>query len=142
LLARRGRRPPSRAKAGAGGGGARTPLLVLVLSASAGGAYAPPIAAGSHLSLPDVVKHMFQVFSDVSRYVASVHIDVAKINRDDSYVAMVVDVCCKLLFSMFHMFFSDVYCNCVYLDITYFSYIFCKVFYLDVAYVCNSFKCF
>jgi hypothetical protein len=83
------------------------------IGASAGCAHAPPIAAASHLSLPDVAKHMFQVFSDVSTYVASVHIDVAKVNRDDSYVAMVVDVCCKLLFSMFHMFFRCILQLCL-----------------------------
>jgi hypothetical protein len=63
------------------------------------------VTAGSHPSLPNVAKHMFK-YSDVSRYVASVHIDVAKVNRDDAYVTIVVDVCSKLLFSMFHMFFQ------------------------------------
>jgi hypothetical protein len=30
--------------------------------------------------------------------------DIAKVDRDVAYVAMLVDVCCKLLFSMFHLF--------------------------------------
>ena len=31
--------------------------------------------------------------------------DVAKVDRDVAYVAMVVHVCCKLLFPMFDLFF-------------------------------------
>jgi hypothetical protein len=31
--------------------------------------------------------------------------DVAKVGQDVAYVAMFVHVCCKLLFSMFHLFF-------------------------------------
>jgi hypothetical protein len=34
-------------------------------------------------------KGMFQVFQMFQRYVASVHADVAKVNRDVAYVAMV-----------------------------------------------------
>ena len=34
------------------------------------------------------------------------YVDVAKIDRDVAYVAMVVHICCKLLFSMFHILFS------------------------------------
>jgi hypothetical protein len=37
---------------------------------------------------------MFQVF----------HVDVAKVNRDVVYVAMIVHICCKCLFPMFHLF--------------------------------------
>jgi hypothetical protein len=33
------------------------------------------------------------------------HTDVAKVDQDVAHVAMVVHVCCKLLFSMFHLFF-------------------------------------
>ena len=32
------------------------------------------------------------------------YIDVAKVDRNVAYVAMVVHVCCKLLFSMFYLF--------------------------------------
>ena len=32
--------------------------------------------------------------------------DVAKVDRDVAYVAMVVHVFCKLLFSMFHLIFE------------------------------------
>jgi hypothetical protein len=38
---------------------------------------------------------MFQLF----------HEDVAKVDWDVAYVAMVVHVCCKCLSSMFHLFF-------------------------------------
>ena len=68
------------------------------------------------------------------------HADVAKVDRDVAYVAMVVHVCCKLLFLMFHLFFPHVRCKCVYLDVAYVSYIYCKCFYLDVTYVCNCFS--
>ena len=34
------------------------------------------------------------------------HMDVAKVNRDVSYVAMAIYVCCKRLFQMFHLFFQ------------------------------------
>jgi hypothetical protein len=32
--------------------------------------------------------------------------DAAKVDQDVAYVAMVVHVCCKLLFLMFHLFFE------------------------------------
>jgi hypothetical protein len=34
------------------------------------------------------------------------HTDVAKVDQDVSYVAKVVHIRCKLLFSMFYMFFG------------------------------------
>jgi hypothetical protein len=49
--------------------------------------------------------------------------DVAKVDRDIAYVAIVVHVCCKLLFPMFHLFFLDVCCKCFYLDVPYVSHI-------------------
>jgi hypothetical protein len=49
-------------------------------------------------------KDMLQVFC----------MDVAKVDRDVAYVAMVVHVCCKRLFPMFYLFI-DVCCKCVYL---------------------------
>jgi hypothetical protein len=33
------------------------------------------------------------------------HTDVAKVDRDVAHIAMVVHVCCKHLFSIFHLFF-------------------------------------
>ena len=47
------------------------------------------------------------------------HVDIAKTDRDVAYVAMVVLVCCKGLFLMFHLSFQ--------------MYIATFVFYLDVA---------
>jgi hypothetical protein len=34
------------------------------------------------------------------------YMDVAKIDRDVTYVTMVVHVCCKLLFPVFYLFFQ------------------------------------
>jgi hypothetical protein len=56
------------------------------------------------------------------------YIDVAKVDRDVVYVAMVVHVCYKLLFSIFHLFFLDVCCKCFYLDVPYISHICYKYF--------------
>jgi hypothetical protein len=39
------------------------------------------------------------------------HKDVAKVDRNVAYVAMVVHVYCKILFAMFHLFFY-VCCKC------------------------------
>ena len=60
--------------------------------------------------------------------------DVTKIDGDVAYFAMVVHICCKLLFSIFHLFFQT-YVQGVYLDVAYVSHIYCKCFYLDVAYI-------
>ena len=96
---------------------------------------------------------MFQVF----------YTDVAKVDQDVAYVAMVVHVCCRRLFLMFYLFFrcmlqvclsgccrtgsaestSQIYITQVCLS----RYCICfthmlQVFYLDVAYVCNGFLVF
>ena len=52
----------------------------------------------------------------------------ADITKVDQNVAMVVYVCCKLLFPVFHLFFPNVRCKCVYLDVIYVSHIYCKCF--------------
>jgi hypothetical protein len=49
--------------------------------------------------------------------------DVAKVDCDVAYVAMVVHVCYKLMFPMFNLFFLDVCCKFVYLDVAYVSHI-------------------
>ena len=69
-------------------------------------------------------------------------VDIAKVNRDVAYVAMVVYICCKLMFLIFHLFLPDVCCKCIYLDVAYITHICCKCFYLDVVYVYKGFKCF
>jgi len=59
------------------------------------------------------------------------HMYVVKVDRNVVYVAMVVHICCKLPFPMYHMFFfSDACCNML------------QVFYLDVAYVRNDINYF
>ena len=52
--------------------------------------------------------YMFKVF----------HADVAKVDRDVTYVAIVVHLCCKRIFSIFYLFL-DICCKCAYLDIEY-----------------------
>jgi hypothetical protein len=74
---------------------------------------------------------MFQVFQA----------DVAKVDRDVAYVVIVVHVCCKSLFPMFHLFFRRMLQVCLsgcYICFTYML----QMFYLDVAYVCNGFQVF
>jgi hypothetical protein len=68
--------------------------------------------------------------------------DVAKLDMDVAYIAMVVHVCYKGLLPMFHFCFPDVCCKCVYLDVAYVSHIRCICFYLDVAYGYNGFQNF
>jgi hypothetical protein len=50
------------------------------------------------------------------------HADVVKVDRDVAFVAMVVHVCCKLLFPMFYLF-PYVCCKCVHLYVAYVSHI-------------------
>ena len=69
-------------------------------------------------------------------------IDIAKVDRDFAYVAMVVHVCCKGLLPMFHLYFLNARCKCVYLDVAYVSHIRCMRVYLDVPYGCNGFQVF
>jgi hypothetical protein len=71
---------------------------------------------------------MFQLF----------HVDVAKVDQNIAYVAIVVHVCYKRLFPMFHLFFRCMLqvrlsgcCIC-------FTHML-QVFYLDVAYVLQWF---
>jgi hypothetical protein len=52
--------------------------------------------------------------------------DVVKVDRDFAYVAIVVHVCCKLLFSMFHLFFQ-----------TYVASVFIWILHMFHTYVAN-----
>jgi hypothetical protein len=70
------------------------------------------------------------------------HTDVEKVDRDVARVAMVVHVCCKLMFSMFDLFFLTYDASMFYLDVAYVFMHMMQVFYLDVAYAYNGFKCF
>jgi hypothetical protein len=65
--------------------------------------------------------------------------DVANVDRDVVYVAMVVHLCCKGLLPMFYLCFWDVCYKFVYLDVGICFTHMLQVFYLDVAYVCNDF---
>jgi hypothetical protein len=63
--------------------------------------------------------------------------DVAKVDWDVTYVAMVVHVCCKHLFPMFHLFFRLMLQVCL-SGCCSFTYIL-QAFYLDVVYVLQLF---
>jgi hypothetical protein len=54
--------------------------------------------------------------------------DIAKVDWDVAYVAMVVYLCCKGLLPMFHLCFGDVCYKCVYPDVAYVSHIYFKCF--------------
>jgi hypothetical protein len=60
--------------------------------------------------------YMLQVF----------HVDVAKVDQDVAYVAMVIHICCKHLFLMFQLF--QTYDAHVYLGVAYVSHLCCKCF--------------
>ena len=49
---------------------------------------------------------MFQVFQMFLEMLQVFYTDVAKVDRDVAYVKMVLHICCKLLFPMFHLFFQ------------------------------------
>jgi hypothetical protein len=67
------------------------------------------------------------------------HMDVVKVDRDVAYVAMVIYVCCQLLFSMFHLFFQTYVASVFILTLHMCSHIYCKYFYVDIAYVLQVF---
>ena len=53
-----------------------------------------------------VAKDCFQCFICVFGCILQVfYIDIAKVDRDVAYVAMVIHVCYKRLFQKFHLFF-------------------------------------
>jgi hypothetical protein len=52
------------------------------------------------------------------------HMDVAKVDQDVAYAAMVCTLYCKCLFPLFHLFFRP--CMCVYRDVAYVSHVCCK----------------
>jgi hypothetical protein len=62
------------------------------------------------------------------------HVNVAKVDRDVAYVAIVVHICYKLMFPVF-IFFSNVCCKCVYFECCICFMLMLQVFYLDV-YIC------
>jgi hypothetical protein len=56
--------------------------------------------------LPHVVNVYFKCFRCFIGMLQLSHTNIVKVDRDIAYVAVVVHVCLKLLFSMFHLFFS------------------------------------
>ena len=69
------------------------------------------------------------------------HMDVAKVDWDVAYVAMLIHVCCKRLFPMFHLFVQT-YVVRMFIWMVHMFHTYVAIFYLDVAYVYNGFKCF
>jgi hypothetical protein len=70
------------------------------------------------------------------------HMDIVKVDRDIAYVAMVIHVCCKLLFPMFHLFFQAyVAIVCLFGCCICFTHML-QLFYLGVAYVLHGFHVF
>jgi hypothetical protein len=65
-------------------------------------------------------------------HVVSVHVDVAKVDRDATYVAMAIHVCCKRLFQIFHLFFRRMLQMCLFGCCICFTHML-QVFYLNVA---------
>jgi hypothetical protein len=59
--------------------------------------------AGIYFKCFKCFRGMLQVF----------HMDIAKVDRDVSYVAIVVHVCYERLFQMFHLFFKHMLQVCV-----------------------------
>jgi hypothetical protein len=75
---------------------------------------------------------MFQVF----------HADVAKVNRDVAYVAVIIHICCKVYVPNVSFVFQHMLQVCLSVCCICFTHMM-QVFYLDVSYVCNRFfKCF
>jgi hypothetical protein len=68
--------------------------------------------------------------------------DVAKVDYDVAYVAMVIHLCCKRLSPMFHLFFQTYVSSVFYPDVAYVSHILrmLQVFHLDVAMFFNGCK--
>jgi hypothetical protein len=62
------------------------------------------------------------------------YMNVAKVDRDVAYVSMVVHVCCKLLFPMFHLFFQK-YVVSVFIWMLHMFYTY-VVIVLSGCYVC------
>jgi hypothetical protein len=85
----------------------------------------------------------FKCFRCFSGMLQVFHADVAKVDRDVAHVAIVVHVCCKLLFAPFHLFFfPNVRCKCVYLDVAYVLHICCKCFIYMLHMFYNGFQMF
>jgi hypothetical protein len=74
------------------------------------------------------------------RYVALFHMDIEKVDQNVAYVTMVVHVCCKLLFLMFHLFFQT-YVASVFIWMLHISHVCCKYFIWMLRMLHNGFSC-
>jgi hypothetical protein len=72
--------------------------------------------------------------SNVLEVYVTIHMDVAKIDGDVLYVAMVVHLCCKLLFLIFHLLFQT-YVASVFIWILHMFHTYVASIFLDAAYV-------
>jgi hypothetical protein len=75
---------------------------------------------------------MFQVF----------HADLAKVDRDVAYFSLIVYVCCKCLFLLFHLFFqtyvASVFIWMLYMFHTYVASVMLHMFHTYVASVLSG----
>jgi hypothetical protein len=78
------------------------------------------------------LRNMLQVF----------YTDTTKVDRDVTHVAMVVHVCCKLVFSMFYLFFSTYVASVFIWMLHMFSHIRCKCFIWILRIFTMVFRCF
>jgi hypothetical protein len=90
--------------------------------------------------LPHVASACFKCFRSFVGMFQVFHADVTKVDRNVAYVVMVIHVCCKCVFPMFHLFFRRTLQVCLSRYYICFTHIL-QVFYMDVAYVCNCFSC-
>ena len=65
--------------------------------------------------------------------------DVAKVDQDVAYVAMVVHLCSKCLPLMFHLFFHTYVISVFHSDVAYVSHICCKCFIWMLRMFCNGY---
>jgi hypothetical protein len=94
-------------------------------------ASAPTLTAGiPRPRAPHVVNACFKCFRCFIGMFQVFRTNVAKVDHDVAYVAIIVHVCCNLQVSIPNVssVFSDVCCKCVYFDIAHVSYIRCKCF--------------
>jgi hypothetical protein len=68
--------------------------------------------------------------------------DIAKVDRDVAYVAMVVHICCKCSVTNVLSVFSGHMLKYVYLDVVYVSHIYCMCFIWLLRMVAMVFKYF
>jgi hypothetical protein len=97
--------------------------------------------------LQEYVSSVFRCFRGMLQVF---QMDIAKVDRDVAYVAMIVHICCKGLLPLFRLCFPDACCKCVCRDFAYFSHIRCIFLFGCCVYLqcfssvfrCFFFKCF